>query len=99
MSLTKSEKEATVRELHENLAQSDLTLDEIAQDLGTTPEVIEEVSNLRVKSIEQPWVLRNYLIKKIISHGKEPISFTVLVGDYHNYSFLNSDFIDKGKME
>lgn len=99
MSLTKEQRESTVRELHQNLALSDLTLDQIAEDLGTTPEMIEEISNLRVDSMEQPWILRNYLLKKIIAVGKEPISFTALVGDYHDYWFLDTKVIDEGRIK
>ncbi|APX71765.1 DUF2316 family protein [Companilactobacillus allii] len=98
MSLTNEQRVSTVREFHENLEISGLTFTQMADDLGTTAKVIEDILNLNVEKIEDPWILRNYLIKKIISLNKEPVPFTALAGDYHDYWFLNSKLIDKEKV-
>ncbi|WP_455537740.1 DUF2316 family protein [Terrisporobacter sp.] len=98
MSLTREQKKNTIEEFQQNLEISGLTLDEIANSLGTDELTIKNILQLNMKHLEDTWILKNYLIKKIKEIHKTPVPFTALVGDYHDYWFLNSEFIDKGKI-
>ena len=40
----------------------------------------------------------NYLIDKVRKAGKTPTAFTALGGDYHVIWFLDSEYIDGGKI-
>lgn len=98
MSLTKEQIKNTTEEFRKNLKLSELSLEQIADDLHTDKCTIEKIININAKSIEDPWILKNYLNDKIKEIGKEPIPFSALVGDYHSYWFLNSRKIDKKKV-
>lgn len=63
MSLNRAEHAQTAQELQENLSK--VALEQVAADLGTTPEKVLAVSQLDVDRIEEPWILRNYLIKAL----------------------------------
>jgi len=99
MSLTREEQTKTKQEFQDNLNLSGLSLEEIAKDLASQPQVISDVLNLNTRYIENPWILKNYLERKIIEQGKTPIPFTALKGDFHNYWFLNSSIIEKEKIK
>lgn len=98
MSLTTKQMNDTKKELQANWALAQLTLLECAQALDTTPEVIENTLQLTIHRIEDPWILKNYLEEKLTAKGKESVPFTALVGDYHNYWFLDTDRIDQRKL-
>ncbi|OFI49069.1 hypothetical protein BG261_04130 [Floricoccus tropicus] len=98
MSLTRSQTIETKKEFQDNLTLSGLTVERIAEDLNTTPEIIENTLNLDAIYIEDPWVLKEYLEEKIRENGDVPIEFKALRGDYHQYWFLNSSRIDKMKI-
>ncbi|MBV7391453.1 MULTISPECIES: DUF2316 family protein [Enterococcus] len=93
MSLNQTEQQQTIDDLKRNFTLSGLTLEQVANDLMTTPARIENILNLKIESIEEPWILRNYLTEKLAEIGKKA-EFTVLVGDYHRLWFLNSQKID-----
>lgn len=71
MSLNRAEHAQTAQELQENLSK--VALEQVAADLGTTPEKVLAVSQLDVDRIEEPWILRNYLIKAL---GSDLTPFT-----------------------
>ena len=98
MSLTYEQQQNTKKELKENLLLTGLTLEKVASDLETTTSYIEDLLNLKSKHIEDPWILKEYLEKTLKEQGKVSIPFTALKGDYHDYWFLNSRRIDKGKL-
>lgn len=98
MSLNPQQMQNTKKEFQENFERTGLTLEQIASDLNTTPEVIEDTLNLDVSRIEDPWVLKNYLEDELAAQGKSVVPFTALVGDYHRHWFLNSRRIDKKKI-
>lgn len=98
MSLTPQQMQNTKREFRENFEHTGLTIEQIADDLNTAPEVIEDTLTLNVSRIEDPWVLKNYLEDHLKAHGKTIVPFTALVGDYHRHWFLNSRRIDKKKI-
>ncbi|MBX8938115.1 DUF2316 family protein [Enterococcus gilvus] len=95
MSLTPQQVTNTKKELQENFKRTGLSLEQVAQDLHTTTDVIEDTLNLSVHYIEDPWVLKNYLEDQLDDHGITPYPFTALVGDYHRQWFLNSHRIDQ----
>ncbi|WP_407893192.1 DUF2316 family protein [Lacticaseibacillus sp. N501-2] len=96
MSLTIAQQVATKKEFKQNLAISGLDLATIAQALGTTQATIEANLRLEPDRLEDPWILRNYLLKQIQAQGQEPVTFTALKGDYHQYWFLDGGYIDRG---
>ena len=98
MSLTLKQKTDTKRELRENFEKSGLTLQQIADDLDTTAEYIGQLLHLRPVSHDHTWILRNYLYEKVKEAGKTPTEFTALKGSHKDYWFLNSDYIDGGKI-
>ena len=98
MSLTAKQKDDTRRELRENFEKAGVDIHEIAVDLGTTEEYIEQLFRLEPKRYEDTWILKNYLIEKVEKAGKTPTAFTALGGDYKIIWFLNSDYIDGKKI-
>lgn len=98
MSLNFIEKRNTIKELAANREIAGLTFEEIANDLQTNAAVIEQIFSLQTNVIENPWVLKEYLADKIQAAGKVAIDYTALVGDYHEYWFLNSQYIDQQKI-
>lgn len=52
MSLTRSQTIETKKEFQDNLTLSGLTIERIAKDLNTTPEIIENTLNLDAIHIE-----------------------------------------------
>ena len=98
MVLTGDEAAATKQELQGNFDLSGITLEMAAVDLKSTPEHIQDVMNLKNCRIEEPWVLRNYLIKIILLQEKEPYSFSKLIGNPKRFKFLNNQFIDRGEL-
>ena len=98
MSLSEKQKEDTRRELKENLDKSGVTIQEAASGLGTTEEYIFQLLRLEPKRLEDTWILKNYLTEKVRIAGKSPTSFTALGGDYHFIGFLDSEYIDGGKI-
>ena len=98
MSLSAKQKEDTRRELQENLDKSGVMIQKAAADLGTTEDYIMQLLRLEPKRLEDTWILKNYLIDKVRKIGKTPTAFTALGGDYHVIWFLDSEYIDGGKI-
>ena len=98
MSLSAKQKEDTRRELKENLDKAGVNIQEAAADLGTTQEYIMQLLHLEPKRLEDTWILKNYLIEKVRRAGKTSTAFTALGGDYHVIWFLDSEYIDGGKI-
>ena len=98
MSLTQKQLEDTGRELKENLDKAGITIEQTAADLGTTTEYIEQLLRLEPKKLEDTWILKEYLVKKAEEAGQTPTKFTALGGNHHVIWFLNSRYIDGGKI-
>jgi len=95
MSLNPKQIRDTKKELQENFTRTGLSLEQVAQDLHTTTDVIEATLNLSVNYIEEPWILKNYLEEQLKAQGKASVPFSALAGDYHRYWFLDSHRIDQ----
>lgn len=98
MSLTIKEQEATIAEFQEALARSKMSIQDLAKYFNTSPANIKGILNLHTNRIEEPWILKEFLNGKIISQGKNPVKFSALRGDYHQYWFLDSKIIEKGQL-
>lgn len=96
MTLSKEQIKATKSEFAENLALANLTIAEVAKELNTSEVKIERILNLKQRSLNDGWILRNYLLRKLAEVGKTPVPFTALSGDYHGYWFLDGEEIDSG---
>ena len=99
MSLTAKQEEDTRRELKENFDKAGVTIHEIAADLGTTDDYIEQLMRLEPRRYEDTWILKNYLTDKVKEAGKTPTAFTALGGNHHIIWFLNSRYIDGKKIQ
>ncbi|EAV9962065.1 DUF2316 family protein [Listeria monocytogenes] len=96
MTLSKEQIKATKSEFAENLALANLTIAEVAKELNTSEVKIERILNLKQRSLNDGWILRNYLLRKVAEVGKTPVPFTALSGGYHRYWFLDGEEIDSG---
>ncbi|MCI1892252.1 DUF2316 family protein [Schleiferilactobacillus perolens] len=98
MSLTPTEIEATKQEYRQNMKLAGLSRQEISADLGVSEEKLERILNLHQRSLEDAWILRNYLLTKVEEAGEKPVPFTALKGDPADHWFLDADTIHHGKM-
>lgn len=98
MSLNQQQITNTINELQANFERSGLTKDQVAKDLHISLSKLNRLMSLTQNSLNDPWILRNYLIDKVKGNGQEPIPFTALVGDWHRYWFLDSHAIDQRKI-
>lgn len=74
MTLSKEQIKATKSEFAENLALADLTIVEVAKELNTSQVKIERIFNLKQRSLNDGWILRNYLLRKVTEVGKDTSS-------------------------
>ncbi|TYC48346.1 DUF2316 family protein [Weissella muntiaci] len=98
MSLNSVQRENTKMEFAQNIRLAGIEKVQIASELGISMVKLDRILKLDQSSLNDPWILRNYLINKIQEVGEEPVPFTALVGDWHDYWFLDSDIIDQGKI-
>lgn len=99
MSLSTEQKMKTIREFEENVTLTGLPLEQIALELGTDTEKLQQIMRLASGSMEEPWIARNYLIEKVTEIGNKPIPFSALKGDHHAYWFLDAEKIDQKKID
>lgn len=100
MSLSTAQKQATRQEFTRNLELLGLTPRDIATNLGTTPERIEDIIALRnVRRLEDAWIVRQYLLDCAARASIELVPFTALVGNPENYWFLNADRIARMRLD
>lgn len=78
MSLIKEQKIATKQELADNLTLTGLTTSEVAAELNTSEAKIERILNLKQNSLNDGWIFRNYLLKKVAEKGLTPVPFTAI---------------------
>lgn len=97
MSLTYEEQEMTREDLARAMAELGLTPEQVAVALGTTPQNLRRVMQLDIHRLEDPWVLRNYLLEQA-AERRVPVTFRVLNRDYHKLWFLDAAYIDRGQI-
>lgn len=98
MSLNPLQIQHTKKELHKNFELTGLGKSEIANDLKISEVKLEKIFNLKQRRLEDPWILRNYLLEKVEKTGQQPVPFTALAGDWHRHWFLDSNLIDQQQM-
>ncbi|KRL86539.1 DUF2316 family protein [Lacticaseibacillus pantheris] len=98
MSLTQQQVEDTKREFAANFELTGKTPAAVAADLHITTTKLERLMTLQQQSLNDPWILRNYLLQAVTAAGETPIPFTALSGDWHRHWFLDADAIDRGHM-
>lgn len=94
MSLTSEQKTNTIREFQDNMNLLGLDTQTIADHFGVSRNTIERIITLRSGILEYPWIVRGYLLDTAKAQGTEPIPFTALRGDPHDYWFLDDRIID-----
>ena len=100
MSLSTAQKQATHQEFAENLRRLNLTPQNIATALGTTPQRIEDIINLRnIRRLEDAWVIRRYLLERAAQAGIKLTPFTALASDPADYWFLDAARIDRMELD
>lgn len=98
MSLNDTQRKNTINELKTNFELAGLTAQQAADDLKISKTKFKKIMKLDQQSLEDPWILSHYLIKKVLENHQSPVPFSVLRGDYHRYIFLDTDAIDAGQM-
>ncbi|GAX01582.1 DUF2316 family protein [Secundilactobacillus silagei] len=98
MSLNPQQITNTKNELQANFELSGLTRKQVASDLQISLTKLDHLMTLTQESLNDPWILRNYLIEKVEDKGEKPVPFTALTGDWHRHWFLNSHLIDARQM-
>lgn len=98
MSLNPLQIQHTKKELRKNFELTGLGKSEIANDLKISEVKLEKIFNLKQRRLEDPWILRNYLLEKVEKTGQQPVPFTALAGDWHRHWFLDSNLIDQRQM-
>ncbi len=98
MSLNPLQIQHTKKELRKNFELTGLSKSEIANDLKISEVKLEKIFNLKQRTLEDPWILRNYLLEKVKKTGQQPVPFTALAGDWHRHWFLDSNLIDQRQM-
>ncbi|MFB9769694.1 DUF2316 family protein [Lactiplantibacillus modestisalitolerans] len=98
MPITRVNETSTKDELWANFKLTGLSLDRVAQDLQTTAMHVEDVLNMNVRHVEEPWILRNYLNAHLDDQGKTPVAYTRLTGATSDYWFLNQQRIRRGML-
>ncbi|SQC68819.1 Uncharacterized protein conserved in bacteria [Listeria fleischmannii subsp. fleischmannii] len=87
MSLTNEQITATIQELNANLVKSGLTKEQIAQDLKTNIEKINRILSLSQHSLEDPWILKEYLDEKSKNKAMSPSHFQLYQETITNIGF------------
>ncbi len=98
MSLNIKERKETINEFKENLKLCNLTVQDIAEALQITDLKVEEIINLQGSRIEDPWIIRNFILDYSKSNNIDIKPFSKLKGNYEDYYFLNTEYIRKGKI-
>lgn len=98
MTLNQQQITNTIAEFQENFKRSGLTKAQVATDLHISPVKLDHLMHLTQQSLSDPWILRNYLIEKVQANQQQPVPFTALVGDWHQYWFLDTAAIDQRRM-
>ena len=98
MSLNPLQIQHTKKELRKNFELTGLSKSEVATDLKISEVKLEKIFNLKQRRLEDPWILRNYLLEKVEKTGQQPLPFTALAGDWHHHWFLDSNLIDQRQM-
>ncbi|MBT1162704.1 MULTISPECIES: DUF2316 family protein [Bifidobacterium] len=99
MSLTSEQRAATIREFRENMALLGLAAERIGADFGVSGATVERIVELRSGVLEYPWIVRRYLLDKAAAAGVEPVPFSALRGDPHDYWFLDDRVIDANRLD
>ncbi|USR88216.1 DUF2316 family protein [Lactiplantibacillus pentosus] len=74
MSLNPQQMRATREELQVNFALTGLTKTQVATGLNISVTKLDHLFDLTQQSLEDPWILRNYLIDQVEAAGKTPVS-------------------------
>ena len=98
MSLNAEQLLATKNELARNFELSGLTKQQICNELNISSIKFDRIMQLEQTALEDPWILKNFLVAHVITAGNQPVPFTALSGDYHRHWFLNSQTIEKAVM-
>ncbi|PJM77243.1 DUF2316 family protein [Bifidobacterium felsineum] len=99
MSLTTEQRMATIREFRENMALLGLTAEQIGADFGVSGATVTNIIELKSGVLEYPWIVRRYLLDKAAAANVEPVPFTALRGDPHDYWFLDDRIIDANRLD
>lgn len=81
MSLNANEREATRKELGQNLLMSGLDSEMLASRLGRPEQDVQDALNVNGTDPGLVWAVRDALVNQIEADGGEPVPFTVLTDD------------------
>ncbi|NLZ46772.1 MAG: DUF2316 family protein [Clostridiales bacterium] len=98
MSLNFRERVNTSNELRQNLVLSHLTIENVAVDLNTSVQQINQILELDHVAPEDPWILKEYLSNKLQNQGIIDYPYSKLVGDFRDYWFLDTTKIENQQL-
>ncbi len=93
MSLNITERKQTIIEFNGNMQIANLTVNDLALHFQVSDSKINAIINLEDSCIENPWIIREYLIARIIETNKILFPFSKMNGSYTSYWFLDKAYI------
>lgn len=99
MSLSAKQRQATTEEFYENIQRLGSSFEEIAIDLETTPQHVKQVITLKTSILEEPWILRDYLLAELAKQEKTAVAFSALLGQAKDDWFLDQEKIQQGTLK
>ncbi|MCS9997225.1 DUF2316 family protein [Weissella confusa] len=76
--------------MRQNLTLSHLTIENVAADLNTFVQKINQILEPDHVVPEDPWILKEYLSNKLQNQGITDYPNSKLVGDFRDYWFLDT---------
>ncbi len=98
MSLKIIERRNTRREFVRNIQLIGQTTAVVAEDLKISEQQLIEIINLKGSKIEDPWIVRNYIIDYASKKNMHLIPFSKLKGEASDYFFLDLKYIQNGQI-
>ncbi|KRO00772.1 DUF2316 family protein [Companilactobacillus kimchiensis] len=98
MSLNAQQMRDTRYELKKNFELTGLSKEQVASDLGISVVKLNRIFELEQNSLNDPFILRDYLLEKVTENDKTPVTFTAMGGDIHKYWFLDYGIVEQRRM-
>lgn len=98
MSLNIIERRQTKIEFKRNIALIGMTNSQLASKLNISTQKLIEIIELKDGCIENPWIVLNFITTYAQTNSLQLLKFSKLKGDYHDYPFLDSVYIENGRI-
>ncbi len=98
MSLNAIERRNTRNEFTKNIKLIGETTESLATRLAISESCLIEIISLNGSKIEDPWIVRNYILDYANQNNIQLIPFSKLKGQASDYFFLDSGYIKSGRI-